>query len=57
MDGSITKYHYYDTTKQSTITIPVKIAKSLNWGNKDDIVILTKHIDGKTGIFLFKKED
>jgi len=57
MDGYTSKYLYYESNKQSIITIPVGIAKSLNWDHKDDINIIFDTKDGQKGIFLFKKED
>ena len=30
--------------------------KSLNWGHKNDIGIIIKTIDGKQGLFLWKRE-
>ena len=56
MNGKTTKYYYNEKNKQSTVTIPVSIAKSLNWENKDEINVLFEVKEGKKGIFLFKKE-
>ena len=57
MDGETVKYLYYESNKRSIITIPVVLARSLNWSHKDDINILFKEIDGQSGLFLFKKEE
>ena len=52
MNGKTTKYYYNEKNKQSTVTIPVSIAKSLNWENKDEINVLFEVKEGKKGIFL-----
>ena len=57
MNGKITKYYYYDSNKQSIITIPISMAKGLNWSHQDKINVLFKTIDGESGLFLFKKEE
>ena len=57
MDGKETKYYYYDSNKQSIVTIPISMAKGLNWGHQDKINVLFKTIDGQSGLFLFKKEE
>lgn len=59
MNGYNSKYLYYESNKNSLITIPRPIieANNLNWNHKDDIKIIIKNIDGQVGLFLFKKED
>ncbi len=54
MNGKITKYFFYEKNKQSVVSIPVSVAKSLNWNHKDEIKVLFDVKDGKKGIFLFK---
>ncbi len=39
-----------------TITIPISIAEALNWKHKDDVNLVIKNIDGKIGLFMYKKE-
>lgn len=56
MDGKTTKYYYYDSNKQSIVTIPISMAKGLNWGHQDEINILIEVVNGQKGLFLFKKE-
>lgn len=56
MDGKATKYYYYDSNKQSIVTIPISIAKSLNWEHLNEINIIIEVVNGQKGIFLFKKE-
>jgi len=56
MNGEITKYYKYKTSGSRSITMPIALAKSLNWKHKDDINIIIKTIDGQLGLFLFKKE-
>lgn len=50
------KYSQYKTG-QSYIQIPMKTAKMLGWKNQDIIIAEIKPIDGKIGVFLYKKED
>jgi len=57
MNGESVKYQYYESNKRSFITIPVTLARSLNWNDKDNIGIVIKNIDDKQGLFLFKKEE
>lgn len=54
MNGEITKYHRYEGSS-GKITIPLSLAKSLNWEHKDEINIVIKTLEGQTGLFLFKK--
>ena len=56
MNGEITKYYKYETSGSGTVTIPLALAKSLNWGHKDPINIVIKEIEGQVGLFLFKKK-
>ena len=55
MNGETGKYHKYEGSS-GKISIPTSVAKSLNWGHKDDIGIIIKNIDGKQGLFLWKRE-
>lgn len=59
MDGHLTKYLYYEKTGKSQITIPRKFleVENIDWNHNDDLYIITKTIDGQTGLFLFKKEE
>ncbi|MFX0132069.1 MAG: hypothetical protein ACFFDN_00355 [Candidatus Hodarchaeota archaeon] len=57
MSGKKTKYYFYEDRGSGSITIPISMAKGLNWNHKDEINILIKTIDGYTGLFLFKKEN
>ena len=56
MNGYTSKYLFYESNKQSSITIPVGIARSLNWNHKDEINIVFDVINEYKGIFLYKKE-
>lgn len=56
MNGETVKYHKYEGSS-GKISIPTSVAKSLNWGHKDNIGIIIKTIDGQEGLFLFKKEE
>ncbi len=57
MNGKTTTYLFYESNKQSIITIPVSMAKGLNWKHKDEINIVFEVRDGQKGLFLFKKEE
>ncbi len=58
MDGYTSKYLYYESNKNSIITIPRPIieANNLNWNHKDKIGIIVKTINGQKGLFLWKRE-
>ena len=56
MNGESVKYLYYEENKRSILTIPVSMARGLNWDHKDDIGIIVKTIDGQEGLFLWKRE-
>lgn len=56
MNGKTTKYYYYDSNKQSIVTIPISMAKGLNWEHQNEINVLFETKDGQKGLFLFKKE-
>lgn len=56
MNGEITKYYKYETSGSGTVTIPLALAKSLNWDHKDEINIVIKEVNNQVGLFLFKKK-
>lgn len=56
MNGETVKYHYYESNKRSFITIPVAMARGLNWKHDDKIGIIIKIMDGKKGLFIWKRE-
>jgi hypothetical protein len=51
------KYLYYESTGKSQITIPRVVLESneLDWEHQDEIKLVVKELDGKKGIFLYKK--
>ena len=57
MNGETTKFYQYESSTSASITIPKSIAKSMNWNHKDEIGIIIKIIDGKKGLFLWKREE
>ena len=59
MNGHTVNYLHYKESKRSIITIPRAIleANNFNWKHKDDIGIIIKTIDGKQGLFLWKREE
>ena len=59
MDGHLTKYLFYEKTGKSQITIPRKFmeVEKIDWEPNDDLYLVVKIIEGRKGIFVFKKED
>ncbi|KKN07594.1 hypothetical protein LCGC14_1065400 [marine sediment metagenome] len=55
MNGETVKYHKYEGSS-GKISIPTSIAKSLNWDHKNEIGMIIRTIDGKQGLFLWKRE-
>jgi len=56
MNGETTKYYKFKNSGSGRLTIPISMAKGLNWEHKDEINVLIKTFDGQPGLFLFKKE-
>ncbi len=56
MNGKTTKYYKFKSSGSGRLTIPISIAKSLNWEDGNEINIIIKEINGQIGLFLFKKE-
>jgi bifunctional DNA-binding transcriptional regulator/antitoxin component of YhaV-PrlF toxin-antitoxin module len=57
MNGETVKYHYYDSNKRSFITIPVSMARGMNWNHGDKIGIINHNLDGKNGFFIWKRDN
>ena len=57
MNGYSTKYLFYDSNKQSLVTIPRGIARSLNWNHGEEIKVIFEVKDGRKGLFLYKPSD
>ncbi len=53
MNGEKTKFYKYDSSTSANVTIPLGIAKALNWNHKDEINLSIKSFEGKLGLFLF----
>ena len=51
------KYLFYENTGKSQVTIPRIVLESseLDWNNGDELKLVVKTIDGKKGVFLYKK--
>ncbi len=56
MNGKTTKYRKYEGSGSGRINIPIALAESLNWENRDDIGILSHTYKGIEGLFLYKKD-
>ena len=58
MDGHLTKYLYYEKTGKSQITIPRRFMEieEIEWIHNDNLYLVKKTIEGKEGIFIFKKK-
>lgn len=59
MNGYTSKYLYYESNKNSIITIPRPIieANNLDWEPGDDIGIIVETMNGQKGMFLWKREE
>jgi len=44
------------TVKCTTSLLITQVAEALNWKHKDDVNLVIKNIDGKIGLFMYKKE-
>ena len=51
------KYLYYESTGKSQITIPRVVLETneLDWKHGDEMKLIVKTMEGKKGIFLYKK--
>lgn len=56
MNGETTKYYKYDSSGSGTVTIPIALAKALNWSHGDKINIVFETRENQSGLFLFKKK-
>ena len=56
MNGETTKYYKFEKSGSGRITIPISLAKALNWTHGDEINIIIEVLNGNKGLFLFKKE-
>ena len=56
MNGVITKFYLPEKTS-GRVSIPQKVAKSLKWYHLDEINLTVEVVDGKKGLFLYKKEE
>jgi len=57
MNGETIKYHYYESNKRSFITIPVSMARGLNWDHGNKIGIINLNKDGIDGFFIWKRKE
>jgi len=57
MDGDTTKYYKFEKSGSGRVTIPVRVAKALNWEHDNKIGIIINTIDGQQGLFLWKREE
>ena len=55
MTGETTKFYKYPTESSGRVTIPISIAKVLNWEHKDELTMVTATLDNQIGLFIFKK--
>jgi len=55
MNGELTKYYKYDSSGSGSDTIPIALAKALNWEHQDEIGIIIDVKNDNKGLFLFKK--
>ena len=57
MNGETTKYYKFEKSGSGRITIPISLAKALNWTHNIEINITIEVLKGNKGLFLFKKEE
>ena len=57
MEGKKTNYYFYEERGSGSVTIPVSMAKGLNWKHKDELTIIFDVKEGQKGLVLFKKEE
>lgn len=56
MNGETTKYYKFEKSGSGRLTIPISLAKSLNWEEKEDIGIIIDIRNGQKGLFIWKRE-
>ena len=56
MNGETTKYYKFKKSGSGRVTIPIALAKALNWIHDDELNIIIEIKNGNKGLFLFKKE-
>ncbi|MFW9872663.1 MAG: AbrB/MazE/SpoVT family DNA-binding domain-containing protein [Candidatus Thorarchaeota archaeon] len=56
MNGETTKYYKFEKSGSGRVTIPISLAKSLNWSNGDELGIIIEIRNGNKGLFLWKRE-
>jgi len=56
MNGKTTKFYKYESSSSATVTIPLSLAKALDWSHKDEINIIITSYKGQTGLFMYKRE-
>ena len=56
MDGKIITYRKYQSGGSGTIYVPISVAESLGWKDKDELVLTFEVLNDKKGIFIRKKE-
>ena len=57
INGEITKYYKFKGRGSGSVTIPLALAKALNWEHGNGIYVIFDTKDSNKGLFLFKKED
>lgn len=56
MNGETVKYQLNEENSISKITVPIVLAKGLNWKDKDQIGVKNETIEGQAGLFIWKRE-
>jgi len=56
MDGETTKYYKFEKSGSGRLTIPISMAKGLNWEHGDNIGIIIDIKNGNKGLFFWKRE-
>ena len=57
MNGETTKYYKFEKSGSGRVTIPIALAKALNWNHDDELIITIEIKNNQKGLFLFKREE
>ncbi len=56
VNGETTKYYKYESSGSGRVTIPLSLAKALNWEHDDELNVIVEVFNEQKGLFFFKKD-
>ena len=56
VNGETTKYYKYEKSGSGRLTVPLSLAKALNWEHDDELNVIVEVFNGQKGLFFFKKD-